>query len=102
MKVLIVFAHHEPKSFNASLLARSVATLQSLGHEVQVSDLHAMNFNPVATAGDFTERRFPDALQYDREQKYANEHKAFAPDIQAEIDKLLWCDFLSSSSCAWL
>lgn len=101
MKVLIVFAHHEPKSFGAALLKRSVDTLVARGHEVQVSDLHAMNFNPVATAADFTQRRFPDALQYDREQKFASEHHAYLPDIQAEIDKLVWCDFLIFQFPLW-
>jgi NAD(P)H dehydrogenase (quinone) len=101
LKVLIVFAHHEPLSFGAALLKRSVQALQSSGHEVQVSDLHAMNFNPVASADDFNERRFPQALQYDREQKFAVEHQAFSADIQAEIDKLLWCDFLILQFPLW-
>lgn len=101
MNVLIVFAHHEPKSFGSALLARSVDALQAQGHAVRVSDLHAMNFNPVATADDFTERRFPDLLQYDREQKHAWQRDAFAHDIQAEIDKLLWCDFLILQFPLW-
>lgn len=101
MKIFIVYAHHEAKSFGAALLQRSIATLLKLGHEVQVSDLHAMAFNPIATEADFTRRRFPAALQYDREQKFAHEHGAFAPDIQAEIDKLLWCDMLILQFPLW-
>ena len=101
MKVFIVFAHHEPQSFGAALLRRSIDTLRASGHEVVVSDLHQMGFNPVASAADFTQRRFPDALQYDREQKFACEHQAFSPDIQAEIDKLLWCDFLILQFPLW-
>ena len=80
MKVLIVFAHPEPKSFNVALLERSVEALRSCGHEVQVSNLYAMKFNPIASAEDFAERRFSEALQYDREQKHASAHQAFAPD----------------------
>ena len=101
MNVLIVFAHHEPQSFNHALLARSVAELQAQGHRVQVSDLYAMGFSPVAGEADFTQRRFPNMLQYDREQKFASEHQAFAPDIQAEIDKLLWCDLLILQFPLW-
>jgi len=101
MKVLIVFAQHEPRSFGRALLDHGVAALRHAGHEVVVSDLHAMNFNPVATAADFTERRFPDALQYDREQKHACKNDAFAPDIQSEIDKLLWCDTLVLQFPLW-
>jgi NAD(P)H dehydrogenase (quinone) len=101
MKILIVYAHHEPQSFNAAMLQCSRETLLAEGHEVRVSDLYAMNFNPVASDADFTERRFPTMLQYDREQKYAHEHGAFAADIQSELDKLLWCDFLILQFPLW-
>lgn len=101
MKVLIVFAHPEPRSFGRALLDRGVAALAGAGHEVVVSDLYAMRFEPVASAADFTERRFPDALQYDREQKLASARHAFAPDIQAEIDRLLWCDLLILQFPLW-
>lgn len=101
MNVLIVYAHPEPKSFNRAMLDVATRTLAEGGHGVTVSDLYAMGFNPVAGPGDFTERRFPDALQYDREQKHATEHRCYAPDIQAEIDKLLACDLLLLQFPLW-
>jgi len=101
MKVLIVYAHPEPRSFGRALLERSVRTLESCGHEVVVSDLYAMQFNPVATGDDFTQRRFPDALQYDREQKQASKRRTFSDDIQAEIDKVLACDLLILQFPMW-
>jgi NAD(P)H dehydrogenase (quinone) len=101
MKVLIVYAHPEPRSFGRALLERGVGTLKSMGQEVQVSDLYGMNFNPIATGADFTERRFPDALQYDREQKQASTSGSFVPEIQAELDKLLWCDLLILQFPLW-
>ncbi len=101
MKTLIVFAHPEPHSFGRALLDRGVSALLASGHEVRVSDLYAMKFNPVASGEDFTARRFPDALQYDREQKQASQKQGFSPDIQAEIDKLLWCDLLILQFPLW-
>lgn len=101
MKVLIVYAHHEPRSFNAALLARSLDVLASAGHETQVSDLYAMGFDPVATGADFHERRFPDRLQYDREQKHAVARNSFSPDIAREIEKLVWCDALILQFPLW-
>lgn len=101
MKVLMVFAHPEPQSFGHALLDRGMETLLAAGHEVRVSDLYAMNFNPVATGADFTERRFPDALQYDREQKQASQNDTFAADIRAELDKLLWCELLILQFPLW-
>jgi len=65
MKVLIVHAHPEPNSFTAALRDQAVETLKAQGHEVQVSDLYAMNWNPVASANDFSARENPDYLVYE-------------------------------------
>jgi len=101
LKVLIVFAHPEPRSFGRALLESSVGTLTECGHEVIVSDLYEMRFNPVATGEDFTQRRFPDALQYDREQKLSSQRHTFTHDIQVEIDKVLGCDLLILQFPLW-
>jgi len=47
MKVLIVYAPEEPQSFNAALKDHAVRVLTNDGHSVEVSDLYAMNFDPV-------------------------------------------------------
>lgn len=94
MKILIVHAHPEPKSFCSAMKDTAVETLQSLGHEVQVSDLHQMNWNPVASGDDFEVRSQPDYLVYALEQRESYKSGKFSPDIQAEIDKLKWCDVL--------
>lgn len=101
MKVFIVHAHPEPRSFGQALLQRAVHTLRETGHQVVVSDLYAMGFQPVATGDDFSERRFPDALQYDREQKQASQRQTFREDIQAELDKLMACDLLILQFPLW-
>ncbi|NXG11581.1 NQO2 dehydrogenase, partial [Sakesphorus luctuosus] len=51
-KVLIVYAHQEPKSFNGSLLKIAVEELTKQGCRVTVSDLYAMQFEPRATRND--------------------------------------------------
>lgn len=94
MKVLIVHAHPEPNSFTAALRDQAVATLQAQGHEVKVSDLYAMNWNPVASADDFSSRDNPDYLVYALEQRLGVKSQSLAPDIQQELDKLLWADLL--------
>lgn len=101
MNVLIVYAHSQPTSFNGAMLRTAVETLEAQGHAVKVSDLYAMGFNPVASADDFKERRFEGHLQYDREQKAAVSSRSFSDDIQAEIDKLLWCDLLILQFPLW-
>jgi NAD(P)H dehydrogenase (quinone) len=94
MKILIVHAHPEPQSFCSAMKDTAVETFQSLGHEVEVSDLYAMNWNPIARAADFSSRAEPDYLVYALEQREAYKHGTIASDIQSEIDKLKWCDVL--------
>ncbi|XP_072459781.1 ribosyldihydronicotinamide dehydrogenase [quinone]-like isoform X3 [Notamacropus eugenii] len=52
-RVLIVYAHQEPKSMNGSLKDAAVTELTNQGCQVTVSDLYAMNFEPRATKKDF-------------------------------------------------
>ncbi len=47
MRVLVVFAHPSPISFNASLHAQVLEALRQKGHEVDDCDLYAEGFNPV-------------------------------------------------------
>jgi NAD(P)H dehydrogenase (quinone) len=101
MKVLIVYAHQEERSFNRALLQRALDELAAGGHEVQVSDLYAMGFDPVASEADFFERRFPDRLQYDREQKHNYQRQSLRADIAGELDKLVWCDTLILQFPLW-
>lgn len=94
MKVLIVHAHPEPKSFSSALKSTALDEFQKEGHEVQVSDLYAMRFNPVASAADFDLRANPDYCVYSLEQRHGVQTKTIRADIQSELEKLLWCDLL--------
>lgn len=94
MKVLIVCATMSERSFNASMLNTATATLQASGHEVMVSNLQAMNFDPVTRPEDFVEPKDIAHIRYDIEQRHAVEQGAFSDDIAAELDKLMWCDGL--------
>jgi NAD(P)H dehydrogenase (quinone) len=94
MNVLIVHAHPEPQSFSSAMYHSAADTLRAQGHAVTVSDLYAQGFNPVASAADFAERRNPDYLNYALEQRHAQESGTLAPDIRAEVDKVLACDLL--------
>ena len=52
MKVLTVYAHHEPRSFCHSALERFTAGLTAAGHTSDVVDLYAVGFDPVFRARD--------------------------------------------------
>lgn len=92
MRVFIVHAHPEPKSFNAAMTRTATEALASAGHEVIVSDLYAMGFNPVSDRRNFTTVHDPDYYRQQSEEAYAAAHDGFAPEVQAEMDKLFWCD----------
>jgi NAD(P)H dehydrogenase (quinone) len=94
MKIFIVHAHPEPQSFCSAMKDTAVETFQHFGHEVQVSDLHQMKWNPVASGDDFGVRSQPDYLVYALEQRESYKSGQLSPDIQAEIEKLKWCDLL--------
>lgn len=94
MNVFIVHAHPEPQSFTASMLKTAVADLTAAGHRVEVSDLYAMGWNPVASADDFGTRKNADYLVYALEQRHGYEAGTLAPDIAAEIEKLKRADLL--------
>ncbi len=94
MNILIVHAHPEPQSFCSAMKDLAIATLRQAGHSVQVSDLYALNWSPVASAADFQQRNNPDYLVYALEQRHAHGQQALAADIAGELDKLLWADLL--------
>jgi NAD(P)H dehydrogenase (quinone) len=47
MKLLVVYCHPNPESFNAAICATAVNALRAVGHAVTLIDLYAQNFNPV-------------------------------------------------------
>lgn len=101
MRVFIVHAHPEPRSFNGAMTREAVHALASRGHEVAVSDLYEMGFEPVSGRRNFVTVKDPDYFRQQAEEAYAAEHDGFAPDIQAEMDKLFWCDALIFQFPLW-
>ena len=94
MNTLLVHAHPEPKSFCSALRNAAAAAFREAGHTVVHSDLYAMEFNPVASAADFTAREDPDYLVYALEQRHAAATGTLAEDIRVEIGKVQACDLL--------
>ncbi|MNM67903.1 Glutathione-regulated potassium-efflux system ancillary protein KefF [compost metagenome] len=101
MKVLIVHAHPEAKSFNAALTAHAQSHLTRQGHEVTVSDLYAMNWHAPSRRSNFATCADPEYFKQQVEEAHATENKGFAPEIQAEIDKLFACDVLILQFPLW-
>ncbi|MCO5159309.1 MAG: NAD(P)H-dependent oxidoreductase [Aquamicrobium sp.] len=102
MNVLIVYAHPEPKSFNGAMKHLAVETLAAAGHEVVVSDLYAMGFDPVAGRADMTgELTDPEFFSLAAEQTAACQTGRIAPDIAAEMEKLKRADLVIFQFPVW-
>ncbi|MGY4395793.1 NAD(P)H dehydrogenase (quinone) [Sphingomonas sp. UYAg733] len=101
MKILLVFAHPEPRSLNGALRDAAIAELRAQGHEVRVSDLYAQGWKSAVDRDDFP------ALTPDiRLQPAAASSDAFAADmltddVREEQDKLLWADMLILQFPLW-
>ncbi|MGL5094911.1 MAG: NAD(P)H-dependent oxidoreductase [Planctomycetia bacterium] len=101
MRALIVYAQEEPKSFNGAMRDLAVAELTALGMQVEVSDLYAMNFDPVGGKRDFTAVGDPDYFKYAVEQTRASKDGGFVADLKAEQDKLFAADLLVFQFPLW-
>lgn len=94
MNVLIVYAHHEPSSFTASMKNLAIQALSDDGSSVVVSDLYGQGFSAVAQKWDFVTTSGKH-FNYMLEQKHAsNLDLAFAPDILSEIQKVRAADLV--------
>src|SRR6185369_1084747 len=88
MRVFIVHAHPEAQSFNGAMTRAAEEALRVAGHEVVVSDLYHMGFDPVSDRRNFTTVHDPAYYRQQAEEAHAASHDGFASAIQDEQDKL--------------
>jgi NAD(P)H dehydrogenase (quinone) len=101
MKVLLVFAHPEPRSLNGALRDVAVRELEAQGHEVRMTDLYADGWKSEVDRADFPilapDARFKPAAASG--QAFAAD--ALTADVRAEQEKLLWADVLILQFPLW-
>lgn len=101
MKILIIYAHPEPKSLNSALKDAAVETLVDMGAEVEVSDLYAQHFEPIASRRDFVSLANPDRLGYIHEQRHASKSGGYSSDIVEEQNKIKAANLLIFQFPLW-
>ena len=101
MKVFLLYWHPEAGSFNGAMFRRAEGALRAAGHEVRVSDLAAMRFDPVSSRRNFVTVGNAEYFKPQLEEMYATERGGFAPEIESEIAKLEWCDLLVMQFPLW-
>ena len=94
MKILIIYAHPEPQSMNGAMFTKAIDTLTSVGHEVKVSDLYTMQFNPVSDRTNFITVNDSTFFKQQLEEVYASQANGFATFIEEEQQKVEWCDLM--------
>lgn len=75
MRVMVLHAHPLETSYNHSLCNAVIETLKSKGHEVDLVDLYAENFNPVLSRED--------------RLKYHDVPDNITPDLKPYVDRLM-------------
>ncbi|MBB4374100.1 NAD(P)H dehydrogenase (quinone) [Bradyrhizobium sp. cir1] len=101
MKVLIVFAHPEPRSLSGALRDVAVKALEAQGHGVRVSDLYAQSWKSEVDRADFPSLPSDARLAPAAASKQAFEAGTLTADVKSEIEKLLWADVLILQFPLW-
>jgi NAD(P)H dehydrogenase (quinone) len=101
MNVLIILAHPEPGSFNAHLATAARDTFEKQGNSVRLSDLYAMNFDPVEASHHFSSRRDPDHFDAQTEQRHGFESNTLPQVVQDEIEKIQWAELVVFQFPLW-
>lgn len=101
LNVLLVLAHPERRSFSGAMTDAAIETLTALGHQVMVSDLYRMSFDPVSDRRNFAQAKDPEYYKQQVEEDHATETNGFSPDITAEIAKLEAADLLIFQFPLW-
>ncbi|KDE37005.1 UNVERIFIED_ORG: NAD(P)H dehydrogenase (quinone) [Kosakonia oryzae] len=92
MNVLIVYAHPQPHSLNGALKDFAVQYLENAGHQVEVSDLYAMQWKSQLDADDSSSPPVGDFYHPSSDSKQAFELGTQADDIAREQAKLQRAD----------
>lgn len=101
MKVLLVTAHPEPRSFNFALRERAISVLEGAGFEVALSDLYQQRFDPSIGTKDFVTFPESEPLRVTAAQKHASCYGGYSIDIRVEQDKLKWSDLVVLQFPIW-
>lgn len=101
MKVLLVYCHPEPKSFNHALCETARKTLLNAGHEVEISDLYGMHFDPIVSRNAYKSVFNPLEFHPLEEDFFASANDTFAPFLDKEITKLEKCNLLILQFPIW-
>lgn len=100
MKILYIYAHPNPHSFNALLKNTALQFFQKENVAVKQSDLYAQAFLPTASWNDFSADQKNESHYFLAQQAAFQENK-LSDDIANEIQKIQWADHLIFQFPLW-
>ncbi|MCF6441357.1 NAD(P)H-dependent oxidoreductase [Pseudoalteromonas luteoviolacea] len=101
MRVHLIVAHPEEKSFNCALHQVAKQTLNEFGAIVTESNLYAEQFDAVAGSKDVMGFSEPSGFNLAKAQRYALDNGAFCEQIKQEQKNLIACDLLILQFPLW-
>ena len=101
MKILLVFAHPEPRSLNGALRDVAIKELEAQGHEVRLTDLYAEGWKSEVDRADFRSLDADAPLKVAAASGEAFAAGTLTEDVKAEQSKLRWADVLILQFPLW-
>lgn len=101
MKIHLVVAHSEPRSFNLALHQTAVSYFADKGVETLESDLYRLKFESAASVDDTPEYESGELFQLGKAQQWAIENSGFTASINLEQQKLLDADVVILQFPLW-
>lgn len=101
MRVHIIFAHPNIKSYNGLLRDTAIQSFQDFGWSVSTSDLYQIGFKAAADEDDFTSLYDSDFFDLQNEQKAAAQRGTFTDDILREHELLEAADLIIFQFPLW-
>lgn len=97
--MLVVHAHPEPTSFSTAQAHVARESLASRGHPVEMIDLYARGWDPVLARAEFPP--FEGPFKPQREQWNGVREGTLAPEVRADLKRVLTADLLVLSFPLW-
>jgi NAD(P)H dehydrogenase (quinone) len=101
MRVLVVLAHPERRSFNGQMADRAAGTLLELGHEVELIDLYEQRFDAREAAWHYPSRPPDNAFDVQAEQRSASDEGVLPEPVASMLDRVEQADLIILQFPIW-
>lgn len=101
MRVLIVLAHPERRSFNGQMADLAATTLSEFGHDVRLLDLYGEDFDAREAAWHYHAAGSQVCFDVQAEQRRASMDGALPAQAAAALDMVEWADLIILQFPIW-